>query len=126
MKHIEQTYVINAPVADVYQALTNAEIAEKWGAGPAKIDPQEGGGYSFWGGDIQGTFTKLVPYELIEQDWYCHDNPTWKNSVVFTFENDGSLTKVRMVYSGDILDEQKDIKDWQVYYFDPIKKLLEQ
>jgi len=75
MPQLEQTYVINAPITDVYQALTDAAIAEQWGAGPAKIDAREGGEYSYWDGDIQ--------------------------------------------------DEQKDVKDWQDYYFGPIKELLE-
>ena len=126
MKQIEQTYTINAPVEKVWQALTDAKLAEEWGAGPAKVDAQEGGEYSFWDGDIHGVFTKLVPNELIEQDWYGHDNPTWKYSVVFSFDTSKDSTKVHMTYSGNILDEQKDITDWKEYYFDPIKKLLEQ
>jgi uncharacterized protein YndB with AHSA1/START domain len=125
MKQIEQTYTINAPVEKVWEALTSAEIAEQWGAAPAKVNPKVGGEYSYWGGDIHGIFTKLVPGKLIEQDWYGHDNPTWKYTVVFAFESDGQATTVRMLYSGDILDEQKDIGDWKDYYFDPIKKLLE-
>lgn len=125
MKQIEQTYHIEAPVAKVYQALTDAELAERWGAGPAKVDAREGGEFSYWGGDIHGTYTKLVPNKRIEQDWYGHDNPTWKYNVVFTFEGNDETTTVHMVYSGDILDEQKDIKDWQDYYFTPIKELLE-
>jgi len=125
MKQIERTYIINAPVEKVWQALTNAEVAEQWGATSARIDAREGGEYSFWDGDIHGTFTKLIPNKLIEQDWYGHDNPTWKYNVTFTFEGDDKVTNVCMVYSGDILDEQKDMADWRDYYFDPIKKLLE-
>ena len=78
------------------------------------------------GGDIHGTFTKLVSNERIEQDWYGHDNPTWKYTVVFAFEGDDKQTTIHMTFSGNILDEQKDIADWRDYYFDPIKKLLEQ
>lgn len=126
MKQIEQTYIIHAPIGKVWQALTTAESAEQWGAGPAKVDAQEGGEYSYWDGDIHGVFTKLVSNQLIEQDWYGHDNPTWKYTVSFSFEGDGSATKVYMVFSGNIQDEQKDIADWKEYYFDPIKKLLEQ
>lgn len=126
MKEIQQTYTINAPLEKVWQALTDAEVAEQWGAGPAKIDAREGGEYSFWDGDIHGVFTKLVPNSRIEQDWYGHDNPTWKYTVVFEFEGDDKTTNVHMTYAGDILDEQKDIADWKDYYFDPIKKLLEQ
>jgi len=125
MKQIHQTYVINAPLASVWQALTDAAMAEQWGAAPSKIDAREGGEFSYWGGDIHGTFTKLVPQKLIEQDWYGHDHPERKFRAVFTFEADGAQTSVRLDFSGDIDNEQKDITDWREYYFDPIKKLLE-
>jgi activator of HSP90 ATPase len=125
MSQIEQNYTINAPVSKVWQALTDANMAEQWGAAPAKVDAREGGEYSYWDGDIHGTFTKLVSEKLIEQDWYGHDNPDWKYNVTFTFEGDDNATIVHMVFSGNILDEQKDIKDWQDYYFTPIKELLE-
>lgn len=125
MKQIEQFYTINAPISEVWKALTDASAAEAWGAGPAKVDATEGGIFSYWDGDIHGINTKIIPEQLLEQDWYGHDNPTWKYNVVFTFEGDTETTTVRMVYSGNILDEQKDIKDWQECYFDPIKELLE-
>jgi len=126
MRQIEQTYTIEAPVMKVWEALTSATVAEQWGAAPAMADPQVGGEYSYWGGDIHGVFTKLVPYELIEQDWFGHDNPTWKYTVSFAFVDDGRATRVHMLFSGNIQDEQKDINDWRDYYFVPIKKLLEQ
>jgi len=125
MIQIEQTYTIKAPVAKVYEALTDASVAEQWGAGPAKVDPREGGEYSYWDGDIHGVFTKLIPNQLIEQDWYGHDNPDWKYTVSFTLEGDDTTTTVHMVFAGNIVDEQKDMKDWQDYYFTPIKELLE-
>jgi uncharacterized protein YndB with AHSA1/START domain len=125
MKQIEQTYTIKAPVSKVWQALTDAVIAEQWGAAPAIVDAREGGEFSYWGGDIHGVYTKLVPEKLIVQDWYGHDNPTWKYNVMFTFEGNGAETAVHVTYSGNILDEQKDIADWQDYYFGPIKELLE-
>jgi uncharacterized protein YndB with AHSA1/START domain len=124
-KQLNQTYVIQAPVAKVWQALTDAAVAEQWGAGPAKVEPKEGGIFSYWNGDIHGTFTKLVPEKLIEQDWYGHDNPTWKYTVQFTFEDHGDSTTVHMLLAGDIVDEQRDIDDWKEYYFEPIRKLLE-
>lgn len=125
MKQIQQTYTIKAPVSKVWQTLTDAAIAEQWGAAPAKVDAREGGEFSYWGGDINGIYTRLVPEKLIEQDWYGHDNPTWKYNVMFVFEGTGTGTAVHVTYSGNILDEQKDIADWQDYYFDPIKELLE-
>jgi uncharacterized protein YndB with AHSA1/START domain len=124
-KQLEQTYEIKAPVAKVWWALTDANAAEQWGAGPAKVDPKEGSEFSYWDGDIHGVFTKLVPEKLIEQDWYGHDNPTWKYNVTFTFKDHGDSTTVHMQLTGDIVDEQRDIDDWRDYYFEPIRKLLE-
>jgi uncharacterized protein YndB with AHSA1/START domain len=126
MNTIQQSYTINAPIEKVWESLTSADIAEQWGASPAKVDAHEGGKFSYWDGDIHGVFTKLVPEKLIEQDWYGHDNPTWKYRAVFTFESNDATTTVHLEFSGDIQDEQKDIADWKDYYFDPIKKLLEQ
>ena len=125
MKQLRQTYTIKAPVNKVWEALTSAAMAEQWGAGPAKGDPTECGEFSYWDGDIHGTFTNLVPQKLIEQDWYGHENPTWKYAIQFTFEGRGDSTTVHMLYSGDIVDEQRDIDDWRDYYFEPIRKLLE-
>lgn len=124
-KQIDQSYTINAPIAQVWSALTDATVAEQWGAAPAKVDAREGGEFSYWDGDIHGTFTKIVPQKLIEQNWYGHENPTWKYTATFAFEDNGKNTTVRLTFTGNIVDEQKDIADWRDYYFDPIKKLLE-
>lgn len=125
MKEIHQTYTIHAPIEKVWQSLTDAETAERWGAAPAKVDAREGGEFSYWGGDIHGVYTRLVPYELIEQDWYGHDHPERKFKALFNLATDGVHTVVQLTFSGEIEDEQKDIKDWKEYYFDPIKELLE-
>lgn len=125
MKTIQQDYTIQAPLHEVWKALTDGPTAEQWGAAPAKVDAREGGEFSYWDGDIHGVFTKVVPEKLIEQDWYGHDNPTWKYTARFVFEGGDTATTVHMEFSGNILDEQKDIADWRDYYFAPIKELLE-
>lgn len=127
MKTIEQTYTINAPLANVWEALTDSDIAEKWGAGPAKVKAVEGGIFSYWDGDIHGTFTKIIPHKRIEQEWYGHDNPTWKYTVVFLFEAIAKdETQLTYIYSGNIVDETRDRADWYEYYFGPITRLLEE
>ncbi len=126
MKQIKQTYIIKAPVEKVWEALTSGPIAEQWGAAPAKVNPVEGGEFSYWDGDIHGTFTKLISNKLIEQDWYGHDHPERKFSAIFTFMRSGNTAVVNLKFAGDIDDEQKDISDWHDYYFEPIKNLLEQ
>lgn len=125
MSSIERDYEINAPIEKVWRALTDAEVMSRWSGELAQSDLREGGEFSLWGGDIHGVYTKLNPNQMIEQDWYGHDNPEWKYTVSFSFSSDGNGTKVHMIYSGNILDEQKDSADWQDYYFNPIKKILE-
>jgi len=125
MKEIRQTYEIKAPRSKVWWALTTAEAAEQWGAGPATMDARSGGEFSYWDGDIHGINTRVEPESLLAQDWYGHDDPTQKFNVTFTLEEQSGATLVHLLYVGDIKDEQKDIKDWQEYYFTPIKELLE-
>jgi len=126
MSQIDLSYTIKAPVAKVWWALTTAEAAEQWGAGPAKFDATEGGEFSYWDGEIHGTNTKVVPNKLLEQDWYGHDHPEEKYRTSFSLEVKGDTTIVHFVMAGHIYDEQRDINDAREYYFDPIKKLLEQ
>jgi uncharacterized protein YndB with AHSA1/START domain len=124
---IERTYTFNAPVEKVWWALTTAEGAEQWGAGPAKFDTFEGGKFSYWDGDIHGINTKIMPQMLLEQDWYGHDHPERKYMAKFALftRNDGKVD-VHLTHSGDHDDIDKDLADWDDYYFNPIKKLLEE
>ena len=122
---IEQTYAIDAPIDKVWWALTTADGAEKWGAGPAKFDAAEGGEFSYWDGDIHGLNTKVDPNSVLEQDWYGHDHPAEKYRMCFRLESKGTKTLVHLTYSGNIYDEQRDVADLRDYYFEPIKKLLE-
>ena len=125
MKQFEQIYKIHAPLSQVWLALTDASMAEKWGAGPARFEATEGGEFSYWDGDIHGINKKIVHEELLEQDWYGHDDPEKKFRAVFKLEPTEDGTKVTLTFSGEIVDEKKDKNDWKEYYFDPIRKLLE-
>lgn len=125
MKTLELTFEIAAPIERVWWAFTTAEGAEQWGASPAKFNAADGGEFSYWDGDIHGVNTTVVPMQALEQDWYGHDHPEEKYRAVFGFNQEGDITTVKLTYSGNIYDEQRDISDWQEYYFNSIKKLLE-
>ncbi|HWZ65320.1 MAG TPA: SRPBCC domain-containing protein [Patescibacteria group bacterium] len=126
MPQITQTYIIKAPLAKVWWALTTAKAAEQWGAGPAKFDAFEGGEFSYWDGEIHGINTKVIPEKTLEQDWYGHDHPEEKYRMSFVFEHQVGTTTIHVIFAGHIYDEQKDIDDLRDYYFEPIRKLLEQ
>ena len=126
MKQIDQTYSIKAPIDKVWQALTDAKLGEQWGAGPAAFDLKEGGEFSYWGGDIHGTNTKIVANKLLEQDWYGEDRPEHCYKVSFELNEVGGATTVHLIHA-DVPDEEaEDFEEgWKDFYFDPIKELLE-
>ena len=100
MKNIEQTYTLPAHVTEVWKALTDANIMDRWGASPAKFDAREGGKFSLWGGEVGGVTTKLIPDHLIEQDWYSSD-PHKLYKVSFTLSKQTeTTTKVELKHEG--------------------------
>lgn len=118
--------MIYAPIEKVWWALTTAEGAQAWGAGPAKFNAFEGGEFSYWDGDIHGINTRIIPQMLLEQDWFGHDDPSKKYKVTFEFvSRENGAVEVQLTHEGNHDDIQKDIADWKDYYFEPIKKLLE-
>ena len=126
MLTIEQNYSINAPAEKVWDALTSTELMEKWGAGPVKFDARVGGKFSLWGGDIDGTNTKVEPNKLLEQDWYSHSTSDRRYKVSFSLHEKAGVTEVKVVHEGVTDSEFQDFADgWRDYYFDPIKQLLE-
>lgn len=127
MRQINQTYDIKAPLGSVWAALTQASVAEEWGAGPATVAARKGGAFSYWNGDIHGVFTKIIPEKLIEQDWYEHDYPERLHKVTFTFETYAdNATRLHLLQTNVGEDEFASMADgWSEYYFEPIKQLLE-
>ncbi len=74
---------VAAPIEEVWKAWTSPEDIQQWNAASvdwhcpsAQIDLRPGGKFSYrmeakdgsMGFDLEGTFTKVVPYELIEFD----------------------------------------------------------
>lgn len=125
MKTIKQSYNINALVQDVWQALVDPKIIEKWGGGPAKMDDKVGTKFSLWGGDIYGKNIKVTKNKELVQEWFGGkwDKPS---KVAFTLKENGDKTEVVLLQK-DIPDEEAgDIDEgWKQYYLGPLKELLE-
>ncbi|MBI2021721.1 SRPBCC domain-containing protein [Candidatus Daviesbacteria bacterium] len=125
MKTIKQSYLINAQVSKVWQALVNPKIIDEWGGGPAKMSEREGSSFSLWGGDIHGSNLKVIKNKQLVQDWYSGD---WENSskVTFTLKSDGQKTEVDLLHEEVPDDEADEIEDgWQRFYLGPLKDYLE-
>ncbi|MER7889241.1 SRPBCC family protein [Micromonospora sp. NPDC094482] len=88
--------VINAPVAKVYQSLTDSEQASAWFGYPIGIEPWVGGRYAM-GGFEAGYAAKVVdldPGRKMSVDWGPTGVTTWELA-----ESDGK-TKLTFVQSG--------------------------
>ena len=126
MKTIEQTYTIKAPIAKVWQALTDTSVIEDWGAGPNVVmDDQVGTQFKLWDGEIYGKNLKVVAPKLLVQEWYS-DNFMQPSEATFSLESKGDATVLKLVHKDLADDCLKDIGDgWKDYYLGPLKDFLE-
>ncbi len=125
MKTIKQSYLINASIQDIWQALTDPRVIDKWGGGPAHMDDKVGTKFILWGGDIHGENIKVVKNKELVQDWF---GGKWKNpsKTKFTLIEKGGKTEVSLLHENVPDEEAKDIEEgWKLYYLGPLKKLLE-
>lgn len=73
---IEQTY--NAPIARVWEALTDKDKMKQWYFDLSEFKPEVGFEFSFNGGSPEKTYlhlcrvTKVVPGKLLAHTW-CYD-----------------------------------------------------
>lgn len=125
MKTIKKSYQINAPTNKVWQALTDPEEIENWGAGPAKMDEKNGSGFELWGGDIYGTNTQVIENQKLVQDWYAGNWPQ-PSKVVIELSDKNGQTKITLEHKDVPENEFDEINEsWDTHYFGPMKEYLE-
>ena len=129
MQTIKQTYLIHAPLKEVWEALVNPEYINNWGGGPAKMDSNIGTKFSLWDGTIWGKNIQVVPDKQLVQEWYSQEEKEWKKPsiVTFTLQEEKNGTQVDLLQT-DVPDEDgKNIEEgWKEYYLGPLKKYLEE
>ena len=122
---IKKEYRINAPVSEVWLALTNPKYIDNWGGGPAKMSAKQNSKFSLWGGDIWGINTEVTESKKITQDWYGGDWPA-PSRLTFTLKAKDGMTDLTLTQTRVPSGEQVDIDNgWDEYYLGPLKKYLE-
>lgn len=125
MKSIKQAYTIDAPVEEVWQALTDPKVIDGWGGGPAKMSGKVGFEFELWGGDIWGKNIEVIKGKLLVQEWF---GGKWDKPSIATFalSSKGEQTTIDFTNT-DVPDaEFSDIeKGWSDYYLGPLKEYLE-
>lgn len=126
MKKIVQHYLINAPVAKIWQALVDPKDIESWGGGPAKMNDKEGAKFSLWGGDIHGRNIEIIPQKRLVQEWF---GGKWDNPSTLTFtltKKPTGGTMVDLLHENVPISDAKDIEQgWKDYYMGPLKAFVE-
>jgi uncharacterized protein YndB with AHSA1/START domain len=75
MKDFKKYFVIPAPPADVYRALTNPATLQLWTGEEAEMSTEPGSEFSLWEGSIVGKNLEFEPDKRIVQQWYFGDQP---------------------------------------------------
>jgi len=125
MAQIKKSYLIDAPIQNVWHALTAPEAIEAWGAGPVDMEAQRGHRFSMWGGDIYGTVVDVEPPHRLVEEWF---GGPWDvpSMAVFTLAEEGGGTRLDLEHDGVPDDEAEEFSaGWDEYYLGAMKRLLE-
>ena len=125
MKSIKKVYMISSKIEDVWNALVDPTVIDKWGGGPSKMNDTVGTDFELWNGDIYGKNLEVVNEKKLVQEWYGGDWP--KPSIVtFTLKPSESEVILELEQIDVPDDEFEDInKGWDDFYLGPMKDMLE-
>jgi uncharacterized protein YndB with AHSA1/START domain len=127
-KKISQHYPIRASLEKVWQALIDPKHIEKWGAGPATMDGEEGTEFSLWGGEIYGKNIEIIPQKRLVQEWFSKTDKWDEPSILtitLTKKADGT-TMVDLLHENVPSENIKDIEEgWEKFYMGPLKEFIE-
>jgi len=126
MKTIEQTYEMKASPDEVFDALTNPAVIEKWSGGSALMNDEVGTEFSLWDGSIHGKNVEIISNQKIVQEWYGGewDRPS---KATFTLTAKAEGTTVDLLHENVPDSAYKDIDEgWKKYYLGPMREMFEQ
>jgi len=125
MKSLTQKHTIQAPIEDVWNALTDSATIDGWGGGPADMNDEVDKEFTLWDGSIWGKNTEVIPGEKLVQEWFAGE---WEEPsiVTFTLESEGDDTVIILQHDDIPEEEYDDVeKGWYEYYLGPMKEYLE-
>ena len=116
------SFTIAAPLAKVWQALTDVTVIEHWTTGPVQMEPRPNGAFSFYDGDIHGVTTEISAPNHLRQNWQGPDDSSHTYDVTFTLEADGSASTTLTIAYDASNSELEAV--WNQYYIGPLTQLL--
>jgi uncharacterized protein YndB with AHSA1/START domain len=130
MAEIVKNRVIQAPLEQVWAALTDPRTIGEWMLDSlVEVDLQVGGKYAFFGGETTGTFTAIAAPNRLEYTWR---QSGWKNewadsNVRWELRRDGNSTQVQLTHDQFPNQSERDSHDegWDTYWLEPMQTWLE-
>lgn len=96
-----------------------------WSMAGADANPVEGGQFSLYNGDIQGRYLRLIPHQIMIQEWFANaqDEPS---IATVRIEQQAAKSRIRVEHIGVPINLYEGIKTgWQDYILNGIKHFLE-
>jgi len=126
MKNIRQTYLIAAPVAEVWRALTDPDLIEEWSGADAEFEPTVGTEYALWDGSFCGKIVEVVPNQKLVQTWQPDYWEIEDSLVTFTLTPVGDQTRVDLLHEHvEEFDYEGTREGWDLYYLGAIKQMFD-
>ena len=100
---IEKTF--NAPVAKVWNAITNKNEMKKWYFDIENFEPVIGFKFQFSGGSKEKTYlhlceiNQLIPYKKLAYSWR-YDGYQGNSEVTFELFEEGNKTRLKLMHTG--------------------------
>ena len=129
MSEVIKSVIIQAPLDQVWTALTAADSIASWIGGPVKSDLRPGGKYAYFGGETTGRYTVVEPPHRLEYTWRQSEWPAeWSDSSVkWELKPDKEGTAVRLVHEHFPNESERSghAEGWDLYWLEPMKEWLE-
>lgn len=129
MATIKKEYFIAVPPRILWDALTDPKQIEGWGAGPDVVmEMEDGGAFSYWGGDITGKNVDIEPESSLVQEWHSNGTVTEVTVSLAAGEFEGEEGTNMVITQTDVPDAEVEEFDrgWDEYYAGPLKEYCEQ
>jgi activator of HSP90 ATPase len=128
-KTIDQSVILPAPAARLYDMYLNPEVHEAITGAPVTIGSVAGSRFQAFDGMLSGTILYTVPHRLIVQTWR---SGKWRakdidSILILTFcplEESGRIDLVQVNVADQ--DGQGVTEGWEKYYWTPWRKYLQQ
>jgi uncharacterized protein YndB with AHSA1/START domain len=126
VKNYKKYYLIEAPPADVYLALTNPATIQLWSGEAAEMSTVAGSEFSLWEGAISGINLGFVEGKKITQQWYFGEQEE-DSIVTIKLHDHGKGTSIELQHT-NIPDSDYDdiVEGWNTAYFGALQEFYEE